>query len=82
MSKFHDNAPYWSAPELIKKEPASRFSDIWSIGCTVYEMLVGHPPWFEENEFTLLAKIAFATRAPKYPEGISVELKDFLDCCF
>ena len=30
----------------------------------------------------LLNTIALATKPPDYPEGISKELEDFLDCCF
>ena len=85
QSKFHSNPPYWTAPELIGKEdrPApSRFSDVWSLGCTVYEMVVGQPPWFEENELTLLMTIACTESGPRCPDSISAALKDFLDCCF
>ena len=32
---------YWMAPEVVKFGKCSRFSDIWSLGCTVYEMLTG-----------------------------------------
>ena len=37
--------PYWMAPEVVKQSGYSRFSDIWSLGCTVYELLFKKPPW-------------------------------------
>ena len=35
------------APEVIERKGASRASDIWSLGCTVIELLTGKPPYAE-----------------------------------
>jgi serine/threonine protein kinase len=37
--------PNWMAPEVIKLNGASTKSDIWSLGCTVVELLTGRPPY-------------------------------------
>lgn len=39
--------PNWIAPEILRGEGYTRFADIWSVGCTVIEMLTGRPPWSE-----------------------------------
>jgi len=37
--------PYWMAPEIIEsKGEISTSCDIWSLGCTVIELLTGNPP--------------------------------------
>lgn len=39
--------PNWMAPEVIELKGASTKSDIWSLGCTVIELLTGRPPYAE-----------------------------------
>ena len=39
--------PNWMAPEVIELKGASPKSDIWSLGCTVIELLTGQPPYAE-----------------------------------
>ena len=39
-------SPYWLAPEQVAESGGgTQKSDIWSLGCTVIEMLTGAPPW-------------------------------------
>lgn len=35
------------APEIIELVGASPVSDIWSVGCTVIELVTGVPPYFD-----------------------------------
>jgi len=39
--------PNWAAPEVIKLKNATKKSDVWSLGCTVIELLTGQPPYGE-----------------------------------
>lgn len=71
--------PYWMAPEVVKQTGHSRFADIWSLGCTVFEMLAGCPPWSDKKQIQVLMTIASTRGPPVYPRHTSEELKDFLN---
>ena len=37
--------PNYMPPEAIRSEEVDTYSDIWSVGCTVWEMFTGKRPW-------------------------------------
>ncbi|KAG5487044.1 hypothetical protein LSCM1_07714 [Leishmania martiniquensis] len=78
--------PYWMAPEVIKCEAGGygMKSDIWSIGCTIVEMLTGKPPWPECNSmWAAVYKIANSTGLPtEIPDDVDPQLMDLLERCF
>ncbi|KAH7926017.1 hypothetical protein BV22DRAFT_388481 [Leucogyrophana mollusca] len=74
--------PNWMAPEVIELKGASVKSDIWSLGCTVIELLTGRPPYGEiANSMTVMFRIV-EDDMPPIPEGCSEPLQDFLQQCF
>ncbi|PVV04694.1 hypothetical protein BB560_000797 [Smittium megazygosporum] len=73
--------PCWIAPEIIKLEGPSTKSDIWSLGCTIIELLTGKPPYIEMNSMAALYHIVEDTHPP-LPENISPECTHFLLSCF
>jgi len=40
-----EGTPYYVAPEKIKREKETFLSDMYSLGCTLYHALTGHPPF-------------------------------------
>ncbi|MCO5569211.1 hypothetical protein L7F22_022921 [Adiantum nelumboides] len=74
--------PLWMAPEVAQGAEAMPASDIWSLGCTVVEMLQGRPPWGHVGSVeAALFKIGCSKENPPLPEFISAEAKDFLSRC-
>ncbi|KZV64677.1 hypothetical protein PENSPDRAFT_656389, partial [Peniophora sp. CONT] len=74
--------PNWMAPEVIELKGARAKSDIWSLACTVVELLTGRPPYADiANSMTVMLRILEDERPP-LPEGCSGPLKDFLELCF
>jgi serine/threonine protein kinase len=75
--------PYWMAPEVIKQTGHGRQADIWSVGCTVIEMLTGKPPWVQFNtQVSALFHIASSKDPPQLPSNISPACRSFLLLCF
>jgi len=74
-------SPYWMAPEVIELSGASPNTDIWSLGCTVIELLTGKPPYYDLDQLPALFRIV-QDDYPPLPDGISFLCKDFLLQCF
>ena len=62
--------PYWMAPEIIQLSGATSASDIWSVGCTVIELLQGRPPYHNLAAMPALFAIVNDDHPP-LPEGVS-----------
>lgn len=76
-------SPYWMAPELIQMKEGAEFEtgvDIWSVGCTVIELLEGDPPFYDLEPMTALFQIVEAD-CPPLPECSPAALR-FLERCF
>ncbi|KAK6934895.1 Protein kinase domain [Dillenia turbinata] len=76
--------PLYIAPESILKREYEPHSDIWSLGCTILEMITGKPAWkMAENTETcaLVFKIGFTQELPEIPSRVSREAADFVRKC-
>lgn len=72
----------WMAPEVIRQRNVGFQADIWSVGCTVYEMATGAPPWSDcSTQVQIIFKIASSNEIPEIPEHLSPEGQDFLRLC-
>ena len=59
--------PYYASPEVWKDEPYDVKSDIWSLGCVLYEMITLHPP-FRADDMQGLFKKVLRGHYPRIPK--------------
>ncbi|EOA29733.1 hypothetical protein CARUB_v10012820mg [Capsella rubella] len=73
--------PYWMAPEVIEMSGVCAASDIWSVGCTVIELLTCVPPYYDLQPMPALFRIVQDDNPP-IPDSLSPDITDFLRQCF
>mmetsp|Transcript_1315 Transcript_1315/g.1355 ORF Transcript_1315/g.1355 Transcript_1315/m.1355 type:complete len:177 (-) Transcript_1315:439-969(-) len=69
--------PYYASPEVWKDQPYDSKSDIWSLGCVLYEMTTLKPP-FRANDMNGLYKRVLKGQYPKIPSNYSNDLAQLI----
>ena len=65
--------PYYASPEVWQDKPYDNKSDIWSLGCVLYEMITLNPP-FRAGNMDELYKVVLSGNYPKLPPFYSSNL--------
>ncbi|KAG5621352.1 hypothetical protein H5410_006570 [Solanum commersonii] len=76
----HRGTKRYMAPEALIKKEYCPGVDIWSLGCTVYEMITGKPLWESSDSDLMLNRIKYEEPNIENPK-LSIEAKDFLNNC-
>ncbi|KAK3509495.1 hypothetical protein QTP70_035151, partial [Hemibagrus guttatus] len=68
--------PLYMSPELVEEKPYDHTADLWSLGCILYELHTGAPPFYTNSIFQLVQLIV---KDPvKWPENMSQGCVSFL----
>ena len=49
--------PHWMSPEVLLKSEYNKKTDIWSLGCVIYELVSLSPPFTANSHLALAEKI-------------------------
>ena len=77
----------YCAPEVIRPDQSQRTVygfkvDVWSLGCTVLELLTGKSPYDDAtNVFAVMFRLSFQKSPPDIPEDLDPLAKDFVSQC-
>ncbi|CAF2373131.1 unnamed protein product [Rotaria sp. Silwood2] len=73
--------PGYLSPEVLKKEPYGKPVDIWACGVILYILLVGYPPFWDEDQHRLYNQIkagAYDYPSPEW-DTVTTEAKRLID---
>jgi len=70
----------YTAPEIVKDERYSKSVDMWALGCVLYTLLCGFPPFYDESINVLTEKVArgYYTFLSPWWDDISHSAKDLI----
>ena len=78
MGYTQTGTPYYASPEVWKDKPYDSKSDIWSLGCVIYEMCALNPPFRAQTMEELFKKVVrgyYPDISNKYSKDLSEILK-------
>lgn len=70
--------PYYLSPELCEEKPYNHKSDIWSLGCVLYELCTGKHPFNGANQGALIMRIVRGKFDP-IPTSYSADLSGLVN---
>lgn len=70
-------SPYYISPEICENKPYNKKSDIWALGCVLYELVTLKYAFVAKNVKILIAKISSGTFNP-LPMNVNPVIKSLL----
>lgn len=81
MARTQTGTPYYASPEVWRDQPYNYSSDIWSLGCVIYEMTAKTPPFLGKDMRSLYNKVvqgAYPPIPPRYSNDLSNVIRSLL----
>ena len=76
QSGFHPGTPHYMSPEQIRGETIDARSDLFSLGCVLYALCTGHPPFRAATSYAVLRRIT--DEMPRPIREINPNVPDWL----
>lgn len=76
-SGFHPGTPHYMSPEQVRGETIDMRSDLFGLGCVLYAMSTGHPPFRADSSYAVMRRIT--DDSPRPVREINPELPEWLE---
>ena len=80
MAQTNVGTPYYMSPEQVHEKQYDEKTDIWSLGCVIYELVSLLPPFTAKNHLALAEKI-IEGKIERIPERYSQDLERVIEQC-
>lgn len=77
MAQTNVGTPYYMSPEQINENNYDEKTDIWSLGCVIYELVALLPPFTSSSHLGLAEKI-IKGQINRIPERYSEDLQEVI----
>lgn len=77
MATTNVGTPYYMSPEQINEVAYNEMTDVWSLGCVMYELVTLSPPFNAKTHLALAEKI-LKGEIKRIPERYSEDLQEVI----
>ncbi|XP_076034742.1 putative 3-phosphoinositide-dependent protein kinase 2 isoform X2 [Oratosquilla oratoria] len=71
-----EGTPQYVSPEVLESSRVTRASDLWALGCVLYQMISGYAPFRSTNQFRIFQMIHKLEY--EFPDGFCEKAKDLV----
>ncbi|DAZ93729.1 TPA: hypothetical protein N0F65_007355 [Lagenidium giganteum] len=67
------------SPEVLNDKPATKSADLWALGCIIYQMFTGRPPFVAENDYlTFQVIMNHSSDKLEFPASVPESARDLI----